>query len=72
MSNLLLIQDNLLKASAKALLRTDLPHLTTKGQNKHTVYEINSYVLVHYRAGLPPTRLHTKGPMKMIEAVSSR
>ena len=35
-SNLLSIQDNLLKASAKELLRTDLLHLTTKEQNKHT------------------------------------
>ena len=30
------IQDNLLKASAKELLRTDLLHLTSKEQNKHT------------------------------------
>ena len=49
MSNFLSIQDNLLKASAKELLRTDLLHLTTKEQNKHTEYAIDSYVLVHYR-----------------------
>ena len=32
----------------------------------HKEYLPNSYVLVHYRTGLPPTRLHTnwKGPMK--------
>ena len=36
MSNLLSIQDNLLKASAKELLRIDLPHFTTKEQNTHT------------------------------------
>ena len=51
MSNLLSIQDNLLKASAKELLRTDLLHLTVKEQNKHTEYAIDSYVLVHYRTG---------------------
>ena len=33
MSDFLSIQDNLLKASAKELLRTDLLHLTTKEQN---------------------------------------
>ena len=59
MSNLLSIQDNLLKASAKESLRTDLLHLTTKEQNKHREYAIDSYVLVHYRTGSPPTRLHT-------------
>ena len=74
MSNLLSIQDNLLKESAKELLRTDLLHLTTKEQNKHTEYAIDSYVLVHYRTGLPPTRLHTswKGPMKLIKGLNSR
>ena len=68
------IQDNLLKASAKELLRTDLLHLTTKEQNKHTEYAIGSYVLVHYRTCLPPTRLHTswKGPMKVIKGLNSR
>ena len=35
MSDLLAIQDNLLKASAKELLRTDLLHKTTKEQNIH-------------------------------------
>ena len=68
MSNLLSIQDNLLKASAKQLVRIDLLHLTTKEQNKHIEYAIDSYVLVHYRTRLPPTRFHTswKGPMKVI------
>ena len=74
MSNLLSIQDNLLKASAKELLRTDLLHLTTEEPNKHTEYAIDSYVLVHYRTGLPPTRLHTswKSPMKVSKGLNSR
>ena len=57
MSDLLAIQDSLLKHSAEELLRTDLLHMSP-----------NSYVLVHYRTGLPPTRLHTnwKGPMRVI------
>ena len=74
MSDLLAIQDNLLKASAKELLRTDLLHKTTKEQNVHKEYLPNSYVLVHYRTGLPPTRLHTnwKGPMRVIKGLNSR
>ena len=52
MSDLLAIQDNLLKASAEELLRTDLLRMTTKEQNIHKEYLLDSYVLVHYRTGL--------------------
>ena len=58
MSDLLAIQDNLLKASAEELLRTDLLHMTTKEQNIHNEFLPDSYVLLHYHTGLPPTRLH--------------
>ena len=59
MSDLLAIQDNLFKALAEELLRTDLLHMTNKEQNIHKEYLPDSYVLIHYRTGLPPTRLHT-------------
>ena len=74
MSDMLQIQDNLLKASAKELLRTDLLHMTSKEHNSHNEYPTDSYVLVHYRTGLPPTRLHTHwhGPMKVIKGLNSR
>ena len=74
MSDLLAIQDNLLKASAEELLRTDLLHKTTKEQNMHKEYLPNSYYLIHYRTGLPPTRLHMnrKGPMRVIKGLNSR
>ena len=73
MSDLLAIQDNLLKALVEELLRTDLLHMTTKEQNIHKEYLPNSYVLFHYRTGLPPTRLHTnlKGPMRVIKGLNS-
>ena len=38
MSKLLSMQDNLLKASAAELLRTDTLRLTTKELHEHTVY----------------------------------
>ena len=74
MSDLLTIQDNLLKASAEELLSTDLLHMTTEEQNIHKEYLPDSYVLVHYRTGLPPTHLHTnwKGPMRVIKGLNSR
>ena len=64
-SDLLSIQDDLLKASSKELLRTDLLHLTAKEQKKHTEYATDSYALLHFRTNLPPTCLHTswKGSM---------
>ena len=41
---------------------------------KHTDFETNSYVLVHYRTGALPSRLHTfwRGPMKVISGRDSR
>ena len=73
MSDLLAIQDNSPKASAEELQRTDLLHMTTKEQNIHKEYLPDSYVLVHYRTGLPPTRLHKnlKGPMRVIKVLNS-
>ena len=67
MSKLLSMQDNLLRASAAELLRTDTLRLTTKELHEHTVYLPDTHVLVHYRTGSPPTRLHTywRGPMKV-------
>ena len=48
--------------------------MTTKEQNMHKKYLPDSYVLVHYCTGLPPTRLHTnwKGPMRVIKGLNSR
>ena len=51
MSKLLSMQDNLLKASAAELLRTDTLRLTTKELYEHTVYLPDTHVLVHYRTG---------------------
>jgi transposase InsO family protein len=74
MSNLLNIQDNLLKASAKELLRTDLLHQSSKLILIPQEYVPNSYVLVHYRTNAPPSRLHTfwRGPMRVLNGNDSR
>ena len=74
MSNLLKTQESLRKAASKELLRTDLLHMTHKKQLQHTDFLPGTYVLVHYRTGNPPTRLHTfwRGPMRVISGSNSR
>ena len=74
MSNLLKTQDSLLKASAKELLRTDLLHHSQSQISQHVEYPKDSYVLVHYRDGSPPSRLHThwRGPLKVVSGENSR
>ena len=74
MSKLLSMQDNLLKASAAELLRTDTLRLTTRELHEHTVYLPDTHGLVHYRTGSLPTRLHMlwRGPMKVLEGRDSR
>ena len=41
---------------------------------EHAEFLPDSLMLVHYRTGLPPTRLHThwRGPMKVIKGLDSR
>ena len=62
---MLAMQKNLLEKSAAELLRTDSLHMSTKEFNTHKDYPPGSFVLVHYRTGAPPSRLHTywRGPM---------
>jgi Chromo (CHRromatin Organisation MOdifier) domain len=74
MSKLLSVQDNLIKASVKELLRTDLLHQSAAQPLSYTEHLPDSYVLVHYRTGAPPTRLHThwRGPMKVVSGSDSR
>jgi hypothetical protein len=70
MSKMLKMQDSLLKASAKELLL----HVSAKQLQTPTEYPIDSYVLVHYRSGHLPLRLHTswRGPMRVVAVNNSR
>ena len=58
-SRMFKIQDSVLKASAKELLRTDFLHASSKQLHNHTENQIGSYALAHYRSEVPPLRLHT-------------
>jgi hypothetical protein len=59
---------------AKELLRIDLLHQTQSQIAQHVEYPPNSYVLVHYRDGSPPSRLHThwRGPLEVVSGEKSR
>lgn len=63
---MLKMQDSLLKASAKELLRADLLHVSAKQLQTLEINPINSDVLMHYRSRSPLTRLHAswRGPMR--------
>ena len=67
-SEMLAMQKNLLEKSAADVLRTDLLHMSTKEFNTHNDDPPGSFVLVHYRTGAPPSRLHTywRGPMRVM------
>jgi transposase InsO family protein len=73
-SKMLKMQNNLLNASAKELLRTDLLHQASTSIFEHKEFLPDSYVLVHHRTGVPPTRLHTfwRGPMRVVSGNNSR
>jgi hypothetical protein len=74
LSDFLKMQDSLLKESAKELLRTDLLHQTQSQIAQHVEYPPNSCVLVHYRDGSPPSRLHThwRDLLKVVRGGNSR
>ena len=67
MIKLLRIQDEVMKIARDNIIFTDSMHLGTYPALR-TDYAPDSFVLVKYREGAPPTRLHTvlKGPLRVI------
>ena len=51
-----------------------MTHLSSNTTSLIQEYPVDSFVLVHYRSGKPPTRLHTvwKGPMRVLSGTDSR
>ena len=66
-SKMLSIQDNLIKIARDQLQFSDRNRIGYYPVDR-TAFAKDSYVLVKYRTGNPPTRLHTKwrGPMRVI------
>ena len=73
-SEMLAMQKNLPEKSAAEPLRTDLIYMSTKECNTNKDYPPGSFVLVHYRTGAPPSRLHTywRGPIRVVNGENSR
>jgi hypothetical protein len=67
-SKMLNLQDEIMTTARKVLKNTDELHMASFPNKKLTEYLPDSYVLVKYRTGSAPIRLHTywKGPLKVI------
>ena len=72
MVKLLAMQDSLIMAAKANSILLDNLHLESNSIPAHE-FEVNSFVLVRYRSGAPPTRLHTiwQGPMRVIRSQNS-
>ena len=74
MKKLLDVQDSMLIVAKSNLIATDDAHLSSNTTSQIHECPVNSFVLVQYRSGKPPTRLHTvwKGPMRVLSGTDSR
>ena len=70
-SEMLAMQTNLLGKST--CYCTDLLHMSTEEFIIHKDYLPGSFVVVHYRTGAPPSRLHTywRGPIRVVNGENS-
>ena len=68
MSMMLQFQDEVMAKAWDVLKKTDDLHMAYFPKAKPTEFLPNSFVLVKYRTGKPPTRTHTywRGPLKVI------
>jgi transposase InsO family protein len=73
MKNLLAVQDNILALAKANIIFADNAHIGNYSA-KRTQYPPDSYVLVQYREGSAPSRLHTiwKGPLRVISGSESK
>ena len=73
MINLLAVQDNITTIARNNIVFTDSMQLG-KYPPQRTEFAPRSYVLVKYREGAPPSRLHTvlKGPLRVIRSSESK
>jgi len=68
MSNMLAFQDKIMTTARSVLMETDKLHMGKLQGQSITVFPPDSFVLVKYRKGSPPSRVHTnwRGPMRVI------
>ncbi len=72
-SKMLHLQDEVMKTAREVLQITDDLHLASFPHRKPTEHLPSAYVLVKYRSGSAPTRLHTswKGPLQVVSNIGS-
>jgi hypothetical protein len=72
-SKMLRLQDEVMKTAREVLRNTDHLHMASFPNRKPIEHVPDSYVLVKYRLGSVPTRLHTswKGPLQVISNTGS-
>jgi transposase InsO family protein len=72
-SKMLRLQDEVMNTAREVLKLTDDLHMASFPNKKPTEHLPNSFVLVKYRSGSAPTRLHTfwKGPLQVISNTGS-
>jgi transposase InsO family protein len=68
MSQMLKFQDEVMTKARDIFKKTDELHMASFSKIKPTEFAHGSYVLVKYRSGKPPTRMHTywRGPLRVI------
>jgi transposase InsO family protein len=73
MTNLIALQDNIMTIARNNIAFADSMHIANYPAQR-TDHAPGSYVLVKYREGAPPSRLHTllKGPLRVIQGVESK
>jgi hypothetical protein len=73
-SQMLHLQDEVMKTAREVLKLTDDLHLASLPNRRPTEHLPNAYVLVKYRSGSPPTRLHTayRGPLQVVSNIGSQ
>jgi hypothetical protein len=73
MIKLLAIQDSLMKIAKERLLCLDSVHVSSQSNSQY-VFAKDSFVLVRYRTGTPPSRLHTlwRGPFRVLSHKESQ
>jgi hypothetical protein len=67
-SKMLQLQDEIMKKAREVLTKSDDIHMASFPNKKPTEFLPDSFVLVKYRKGSAPTRMHTqwKGPLRVI------
>jgi hypothetical protein len=73
MTNLIALQDNIMTIARNNIAFADSMHIANYPAQR-TDHAPGSYVLVKYREGAPPSRLHTllKGPLRVIQGAESK